>query len=128
MTQSEWGHAMEGLLSWARKDAMTDPRPEITVRADGAFVVLAITRPEEHWLLYARPDVEEIPLSTEEALDLEEQLRGAAMSIMHTIALDEQRLAMNDRYKPAEHERMIAAGSLADPKSWRDRAIEEPML
>ncbi len=110
--QEQLDSAMEGLKAWAAKDnPVTDSRPEITVRTNGAFVVVRIpdiSYVKDGWTLVGDMD---IPLSTEEALDLEERLRGAAMSIMHTIALDGQRAIVNEAARPA--------------KSWRDR---EPML
>jgi hypothetical protein len=102
---------------------LTDSRPEITARADGAFVVLCLTEGDE---------ITCIPMSVDEADALEGQLciarfraRGEELKpgIPGMIALATEVLG---RMTP-----MIATAQVIEEinaKSWRDRAIEEPML
>jgi len=121
---------------------MTDSRPEITARADGAFVVLsitALTRVASGWF-----DSLSLPLSLEECFALQCQLATAMQQA--TVARDRAMKNAAEDLEAAgpmavattshglrailENEPIImeAFRNAAKPKTWRDRAIEEPML
>ncbi len=105
---------------------MTDSRPEITAKADGANVWISL----KNTLLTVDPMENSLstPLTPEEALALQCQLATAMeqATIFSTRAntVDSAKLCM-----PTEEQiQVIADRNGGKTKTWRDRAIEEPML
>ena len=96
---------------------MTDSRPEISVRGNGAFVVLRFTFPEgcakESW---------EIPFSYDEAFALARQIDGACQSkanlasCIQTAADAAYWLLANESLKT-----MCEEMKSRNPETWRDR-------